>query len=226
MNDLVLQCVGLGKQYADGGNSVQVLNDLSFELSAGELVAILGVSGSGKSTLLNVLGGLDDPSAGDVSVNGVSWSKLSVSQRCAYRNEALGFVYQFHHLLADFNAWENVAMPLRIAGVSQGDAKEQAVRWLDRLGLSARAHHRPSQLSGGERQRVAIARALVRQPAVVLMDEPTGNLDGGSADRVLETIESLRDLNTAFVIVTHDETVAARADRRLRLDQGKLVVVE
>ena len=225
MNNLVLECLGLAKQYADGANSVQVLNDLNFELNAGELVAILGVSGSGKSTLLNVLGGLDEPTAGDIRVKGVSWSRLSVSQRCTYRNESLGFVYQFHHLLADFNAWENVAMPLRIAGMSQVDAKSQALQWLDRLGLSARASHRPSQLSGGERQRVAIARALVREPAVVLMDEPTGNLDQGSAERVLSTLEGLRDLNTAFVIVTHDDSVAARADRRLRLEQGQLVAI-
>ncbi|MDG0979066.1 MAG: ATP-binding cassette domain-containing protein [Halieaceae bacterium] len=226
MSNSVLQCISLAKQYADGSNVVQVLNNLNFELSAGELVAILGVSGSGKSTLLNVLGGLDEPSAGDVLVNGVSWAQLSVSQRCAYRNEALGFVYQFHHLLADFNACENVAMPLRIAGASKVQAKSQALQWLDRLGLSARADHRPSQLSGGERQRVAIARALVREPAVVLMDEPTGNLDRESAERVLATLEELRDVNSAFVIVTHDESVAARADRRLRLDQGQLVTIE
>jgi lipoprotein-releasing system ATP-binding protein len=202
---------------------VQVLSELNFHLAAGELVAIVGVSGSGKSTLLNLLGGLDEPSSGDVSVKGVSWVELSVTQRCAYRNQALGFVYQFHHLLADFNAWENVAMPLRIGGVAQAEAKQRALKWLDRLGLSLRSHHRPSQLSGGERQRVAVARALVHEPAVVLMDEPTGNLDGESANRVLETLEGLRDLNTAFVIVTHDESVAARADRRLRLDQGQLV---
>jgi lipoprotein-releasing system ATP-binding protein len=226
MNNPVLQCLSLAKRYADGDNSVQVLHGLNFELNMGELVAILGVSGSGKSTLLNLLGGLDEPSAGDIRVKGVSWSQLSVSQRCAYRNEALGFVYQFHHLLADFNAWENVAMPLRIAGVSPVDAKNQALQWLDRLGLSARADHRPSQLSGGERQRVASARALVRQPAVVLMDEPTGNLDRDSAERVLATLEGLRDLNTAFVIVTHDESVAARADRRLCLEQGQLVAIE
>lgn len=226
MNDPVLQCLSLAKHYADGSNSVHVLNDLNFELNAGELVAILGVSGSGKSTLLNLLGGLDEPTAGDVRVKGVPWSQLTVSQRCVYRNQTLGFVYQFHHLLADFNAWENVAMPLRIAGLSQVDAKEQALQWLERLGLAARASHRPSQLSGGERQRVAIARALVREPAVVLMDEPTGNLDGSSAERVLATLESLRDLNTAFVIVTHDESVAGRADRRLRLDQGTLVAIE
>lgn len=226
MNNSVLQCISLTKQYSDGNHVVQVLSDLNFELGAGELVAILGVSGSGKSTLLNLLGGLDQPSAGEVLLKGISWTRLSLGQRCAYRNEALGFVYQFHHLLADFNAWENVAMPLRIAGISHAQAKIQAMQWLDRLGLAARAHHRPSQLSGGERQRVAIARALVREPAVVLMDEPTGNLDSDSAERVLLTLESLRDANTAFVIVTHDESVAARADRCLRLDHGQLVVVE
>ncbi len=223
MSESVLQCSGLAKHYQDGIHRIQVLDNLEFTLSAGELVAILGVSGSGKSTLLNVLGGLDEPSAGQVRVRGVSWSELSVNERCAFRNSALGFVYQFHHLLADFSAWENVAMPLRIAGIGQAEAKNRALEWLDRLGLVARAKHRPSQLSGGERQRVAIARALVREPAVVLMDEPTGNLDGDSAERVLSTLEGLRNLKTAFVIVTHDERVAARADRRLRLEHGRLV---
>ena len=223
MNDSVLTCAGLSKCFRDGGSAVTVLKGLDFRLRVQETMAIVGVSGSGKSTLLNLLGGLDEPDSGSVTINGVGWHPLSAQSRCELRNRSLGFVYQSHHLLADFNAWENVAMPLRIAGFSVGEANRCALEWLARLGLADRSEHRPSQLSGGERQRVAIARALVREPAVVLMDEPTGNLDSGSAARVLDTLSALSDLTTAFVIVTHDHSVAARADRILRLQDGILV---
>lgn len=223
MSDVVLRASGLGKRYSEGGNELSVLDGLELTLSAGDLVAVLGSSGSGKSTLLNLLGGLDRPSAGSVSVCGQVLSDLSEKARCRLRNEQMGFIYQFHHLLPEFSAQENVAMPLLIRGDAPKQAMAMAGALLDRVGLSARRQHKPSALSGGERQRVAIARALVTEPRVVLADEPTGNLDERTASQVQDLMLSLNeDLQTAFLIVTHDTQFAARCDRRLLLQGGQL----
>ncbi len=223
MNDVVLHCSKLSRVYQDGDKSVAVLRCVDLSLLAGEKVAIVGASGSGKSTLLNLLAGLDEPSGGSVVMAGADLSSLNEAARCELRNKRLGFVYQFHHLLPEFDARENVSMPLLIAGVSRREAYSQADAMLARVGMNHRLTHRPSQLSGGERQRVAIARALVARPACVLMDEPTGNLDPASADQVLALIDDLGQEQASFVVVTHDPAIAARMHRTLELRNGELL---
>ena len=218
----VLEAVGLGKTYHDARRELVVLNDLALSVSAGEWLAIVGASGAGKSTLLNLLGGLDTPSAGGVSVAGELLSRMSENDRSRWRNQRLGFVFQMHHLLPEFTALESVAMPARIGGAPKQKAEAKAKTLLEQLGLSERLNHRPTALSGGERQRVAIARALVNEPACVLMDEPTGNLDPDTAEQVLAAMSALRDRDTAFVVVTHDPTIAQRMDRQLTLANGRL----
>ena len=222
MNETVLQCVSLRRTYLHGDRSVTVLKDIDFSLRAGEKVAIVGASGSGKSTLLNLLGGLDNPSAGKVLVQGRALAALPENELCQLRNKQLGFVYQFHHLLPEFDARENVAMPLLIAGLARKEAWQRASDMLTRVGLDHRQEHRPGQLSGGERQRVAIARALVTRPACVLMDEPTGNLDPHSAAQVLTLIDELRLEQASFIVVTHDAAIAAHMDRTMELRDAGL----
>jgi lipoprotein-releasing system ATP-binding protein len=218
----VLSATGLTKTYSDGQQTITVLEDLNLEVSAGEWLAIVGASGAGKSTLLNLLGGLDLPTAGEIAVAGTALQALSELERSRWRNQQLGFVFQMHHLLPEFSALESVAMPARIGGMSKVAAEAGAFDLLDQLGLAHRATHRPAALSGGERQRVAIARALINQPACVLMDEPTGNLDPQTAEQVLTTMTALQSLDTAFVVVTHDPGIAARMDRQLTLVDGRL----
>ena len=221
----VLSASELGKVYSDGRRDVTVLNQLDLNVSAGEWLAIVGVSGAGKSTLLNLLGGLDVPSAGEVLVAGRSLAALSEDERSRWRNQQLGFVFQMHHLLPEFSALESVAMPARIGGTNKRDAEEKAQRLLATLGMGERLGHRPAELSGGERQRVAIARALVNEPACVLMDEPTGNLDPQTAEQVLVAMEALKERQTAFVVVTHDPGIATKMDRQLSLSDGRLEVL-
>ena len=222
MSDVVLRCESLSRVYRDGDRLVEVLRDINLTLAAGEKVAVVGASGSGKSTLLNLLGGLDTPSSGRVVMAGLDLSDLTERQRCELRNHRLGFVYQFHHLLPEFDARENVGMPLLIRGLPRREAWERASQVLERVGMSHRLEHRPAQLSGGERQRVAIARALVGAPDCVLMDEPTGNLDPHSAAQVLELIDELGQERASFVVVTHDPEIAAHMNRTLELLDGGL----
>ncbi|NRB67214.1 MAG: lipoprotein-releasing ABC transporter ATP-binding protein LolD [Vibrio sp.] len=223
----LLQCHNICKTYREGSLDTQVLKGVSFELKKGELVSIIGSSGSGKSTLLHILGALDGTTQGEVTFLGQHLSHLSSNKQAKLRNQHLGFVYQFHHLLADFSALENVAMPLLIGGTKVAKAKESAKAILDKVGLSHRIDHRPSELSGGERQRVAIARALVNNPDLVLADEPTGNLDHKTALAIYDLMRELNEqYGTAFLVVTHDGELASKMDRQLHMQDGLLLNIE
>lgn len=220
----VISCRGLAKSYSDGTSQIEVLRQIDLEVQAGEMVAIVGASGSGKSTLLHLLGGLDTPTRGQVLVNGKDVHRLSENEKCKLRNHYLGFVYQFHHLLPEFSALENVSMPLLIRGQDKKEAAEKSQELLAQVGLENRLHHRLGQLSGGERQRVAIVRALVTRPLCVLADEPTGNLDPYNATRVLELFFNLQKTHgTGMILVTHDPHIANEAQRVLRIEAGMLI---
>ncbi|PWW38285.1 lipoprotein-releasing system ATP-binding protein [Chromohalobacter israelensis] len=222
-NEIMLKCEGLTRIYREGPQDVTVLDALELEVRAGERVAVVGSSGSGKTTLLNLLGGLDRPSAGEVRIAGQSLAEMGEAALGSFRNRHIGFVYQFHHLLAEFSALENVAMPLLIRGQTRQEAQARAREILAKVGMEARGEHKPGELSGGERQRVAIARALVTDPSLVLMDEPTGNLDQTTAGHILALMDGLAAQSAcAFIIVTHDPGLAAHQDRVMRLDQGRL----
>lgn len=224
MNKAIISCHQLAKSYQDGEEVIKVLVDINLEVRAGELIAIIGHSGCGKSTLLQLLAGLDHPTSGRVTILEDDINKLSETKRCKLRNQCLGFIYQFHHLLPEFSALENVAMPLLIRGDDPRDIKLKAAMLLEQVGLKDRLRHRLGQLSGGERQRVAIARALVGSPSCILADEPTGNLDPYNAERVLSLfVELQKQQQTAVIMVTHDANIAAHADRVLRLENGCLV---
>ncbi|MDV6327152.1 lipoprotein-releasing ABC transporter ATP-binding protein LolD [Idiomarina sp. PL1-037] len=223
MTDALLRCKELSKSYQDGGDQVTVLKDIDFALQAGEMVAVVGASGSGKSTLLHLLGGLDKPSSGQLFYKDQEMTPWKADKLAQWRNQNLGFVYQFHHLLPEFSALENVAMPKMIAGESPAEAKQQAEQLLVRVGLEHRLSHRPAQLSGGERQRVAIARAFVNKPKVVLADEPTGNLDGEAAESIYQLMLELnQEMGTAFIVVTHDLQLAEQLQRVEVLKNGIL----
>lgn len=223
MSNSILSCQNISKTYNDGTNQVEVLKDLSLDIAPGDRYAIVGPSGSGKSTLMHLLGGLDSPSTGSVLVNGKNWQKLSEKERCKERNSELGFIYQFHHLLPEFSALENAAMPLLLRkNLASQYSLEQAQEVLQKVGLGKRLKHKPSELSGGERARVAIARALVHKPKCILADEPTGNLDQKTANTVFDLmLEINAEANTCLVIVTHDEKIAAKTKQVLTLSGGK-----
>ncbi len=222
----VIACHGLSRSYAQGNKVLTILREIDLEVRRGEVIAIVGASGSGKSTLLHLLGGLDEPSSGEVLIEGQRLDRLDETQRGIVRNRKLGFVYQFHHLLGEFSATENVAMPLLIRGLARGAASAAADRLLTLVGLGDRRTHRPGELSGGERQRVALARALVTEPSCVLADEPTGNLDVQTAKEMFGLVRALaRQLGTAVVIVTHDLELAAQTDRQMALRDGRLAPV-
>ncbi len=222
-NPLLLQCDQLCKRYQEGNLQTDVLQNVSFTLQPGEMTAIVGSSGSGKSTLLHLLGGLDSPTSGDVLFKGQSLNQMSSSAKAELRNRELGFIYQFHHLLPDFTALENVAMPLLIGKKNSSEALQRATEMLAAVGLEKRAGHRPAELSGGERQRVAIARALVNRPSLVMADEPTGNLDARNADAIFQLLGELNQMQgTAFLVVTHDLTLAKRLNRQMEMRDGQL----
>jgi len=224
---MVLECKNLARRFSDAGQTLDVLKNVNFQVAAGERIAIIGRSGAGKTTLLQLLGGLDLPDSGTVSVNGKNLATLSNKERGVLRNEALGFVYQFHHLLPEFTALENVAMPLLMRRDAVSDSLARATEILTRVGLQDRLEHRPGELSGGERQRAAVARALVTRPAVILADEPTGNLDKQTGEVVFELMLELnREAGASLIVVTHDLELAARMDRILELDQGTLLPYE
>jgi len=220
----VLECRQLGKTFGEGDVALHILHEIDFTIAAGERIAITGSSGSGKSTLLHLLGGLDEPTSGEVSITGQSLDSLSPVQLGQLRNRTLGFVYQFHHLLPEFTATENVAMPLLVRGVRTTRARDQAESLLARVGLSARLSHKPGEMSGGERQRAAIARALVTEPACVLADEPTGNLDRHNAEQVYALMLELnQELGTSLLVATHDPLIAEHMDRVVKLEDGRLI---
>jgi lipoprotein-releasing system ATP-binding protein len=222
-SEAVLAARGVVRGFTEGSSKLEVLRGLDLEVRAGERLGIIGASGSGKSTLLQILGGLDKPDAGSVAIEGRNLQTLSEPERGQLRNRTIGFVYQFHHLLVEFSALENVAMPLLVRRMPAAEAAQRATALLQRVGLGERLRHRPNQLSGGERQRAAVARALVTGPRLVLADEPTGNLDGRNAEQVFALMLELnRELGTSLVVVTHDARLAARMDRVLELDQGQL----
>ena len=225
-NPIVLQCEDLSQSFFDGDSKIDIFSGINFSVVRGEMVSIMGASGAGKSTLLHLLGGLDSPASGCVSVQGQRLDLLSEKKKCLLRNQHLGFVYQFHHLLPEFNALENVCMPLLIRGVSSRRAKTHAEQYLQRVGLAGRMTHRIGELSGGERQRVAIARALVTQPSCVLADEPTGNLDSQTANEVFDMMLELnKDLQTSFVVVTHNPSLSQQLDRQYVLQDGNLHLI-
>ena len=225
MNKIILECRNIYKDYSEASRKVEVLAGVNLRVHAGERVAVVGASGSGKSTLLNILGGLDKPTRGEVLINDAVFSSLDDNARGRIRNQKLGFVYQFHHLLPEFTALENIMMPLRIGNVAVAECKQRALALLEKVGLTARAEHKPSELSGGERQRVAIARALAAEPACVLLDEPTGNLDKKNAENIHQLIDTLAsESGTAFIVVTHDEQLAKSLDTTYTLEDGGLLV--
>ena len=226
-NDAVIRCIGVGKTYAEGKLKVEVLRGVELAIAPGERVAIVGSSGAGKSSLLQLMGGLDVPSVGEVWVDGRHLARLSETARGRLRNQSIGFVYQFHHLLGEFSALENVAMPLLIRGLTVAEAGEQAGAMLERVGLGKRLEHKPGELSGGERQRTALARALVTKPKAVLADEPTGNLDSRNAGAMFDLLMELNaEQGTALVVVTHDLSLASRMERVLHMRDGAIVEAE